>query len=289
MGTVTSNISIYIPAAGETNYDSSFAAGMVNIDQHDHSGPPTKGVPIAAAGIANGAVTFQKLNTNVVDPTTGIGTSGVNLNQIIALAPLSSIFQLAPASGFIVMNGTAALIQTFAGTPNQIAVTNANGIAGPPTFSLTPVVQNPTQPTFQVFNSAPVTNVTGDGTNFAVTFDTVDYDVGTGFASPNYTAGQNGTYLFTCSIVLIGLLNTHVSGQLFFKTSTGQTQYGMRMNPWAMSDGGNLAIEATSLFKMTAGESVFINLQVSGGTKVVNVFGAALTAEPSLFEGFFLG
>jgi NOL1/NOP2/fmu family ribosome biogenesis protein len=31
MGQVTPNMGIYIPAAGETNYDASFAAGMINV------------------------------------------------------------------------------------------------------------------------------------------------------------------------------------------------------------------------------------------------------------------
>ena len=45
MGTITPNIGIFIPADGEQNYGSSFAAGMVNVDQHDHSGGPNKGPP----------------------------------------------------------------------------------------------------------------------------------------------------------------------------------------------------------------------------------------------------
>lgn len=65
MGNTTPNISIYIPSAGETNYDASFSNGMLNVDQHDHSGAPTKGVPIGTNGISNGAITFDKLNSNV--------------------------------------------------------------------------------------------------------------------------------------------------------------------------------------------------------------------------------
>src|SRR5271157_5315156 len=57
MGNVTSNIGIYIPTAGETGYDASFAAGMTNIDQHDHSGGPNKGLPISTAAIKCGSLT----------------------------------------------------------------------------------------------------------------------------------------------------------------------------------------------------------------------------------------
>jgi len=101
MGQTTPNIGIYIVAAGETNYSESVAAGMVNIDQHDHSGGPNKGLPIATEGLGAFAVTFDKLNVNVVDPTTGIGTSLVLPNQLVMLDPLKSIFQLAPTTGFL--------------------------------------------------------------------------------------------------------------------------------------------------------------------------------------------
>lgn len=163
-------------------------------------------------------------------------------------------------------------------------------------FVITPsrAILKPAQPTFQAYNSAPVANVTGDATNFIITFDTIDYNIGgngttKGFIDPNYVLGEDGTYIFTASIVLNGLTNAHTSGQLYMKSSNGQTQYGARINPWAMSDGGNLAIEANGQFKGVAGDQIFLILQVSGGAKVVSVYGAPLTQEPSSFQGFLLG
>lgn len=136
MGQITPNIGIYIPAAGETNYDTSFAAGMINIDQHDHSGGPNKGVRISTSGLDDGSVTFNKLNANVADNTTGIGTAvGPFANQLIMLGLLKSIFQLG-SDGLIVKNGTLALARTITGTANQITVTNGDGVAGNPTLSL---------------------------------------------------------------------------------------------------------------------------------------------------------
>lgn len=131
MGQTTPNIGIYIPAAGETNYDQAFAAGMINIDQHDHSGGPNKGLPIATEGLGDFSVTFDKLNANVVDPTTGIGTSLAFPNQLVLLDPLKNIFQLAPAVGFLTMNGTLANVRTFADSAT-VTWTNANGASGNP-------------------------------------------------------------------------------------------------------------------------------------------------------------
>ena len=135
MGTTTPYIGIFIPAAGEDGYDQSFAAGMINIDQHDHSGGPNKGLPIATKGLANGAVTFDKLNANVVDqsiPGSGIGVSGAFPNQLVLLDPLKSIFQLAPAGvGFLTLNGNTASVRTFQNSPT-VTWTNGNGTGGDP-------------------------------------------------------------------------------------------------------------------------------------------------------------
>jgi len=137
MGQVTPNMGIYIPAAGETNYDAPFAAGMINIDQHDHSGAPNKGVPISSSGLAPGVVTYDKLNANVADNTTGIGTAtGPLANQLIILGLLKNIYQLATTAGFISKDGSNAHARTMTGTANQVAVANGDGVSGNPTFSL---------------------------------------------------------------------------------------------------------------------------------------------------------
>ena len=131
MGQTTPNMGIYIPAAGETNYDASFAAGMINIDQHDHSGAPNKGVPIATSGIADGSVTFEKLNANVVDTTSGLGTlTGPNANKITTTGILNSLATLVTSTGYIAKNGSLVTARTFQGTANQVTVSNGDGASG---------------------------------------------------------------------------------------------------------------------------------------------------------------
>lgn len=142
MGQTTPNMSIYVPAAGETNYDASFLAGMINIDQHDHSGPPDNGVQIATQALEDGSVTYPKLNANVADNTTGIGTSGVNLNQLILLGVLPAIYNIATATGFIAKNGTLATARTLqTANVNRLTISNPAGVADDPTFNLPDVIQ----------------------------------------------------------------------------------------------------------------------------------------------------
>lgn len=135
MGQFTPNIGLYIPAAGETNYNDAFAQGMINLDQHDHTGGPNKGLPITSSGLADFSVTFNKLNSNVVDPTTGIGVNSTpgSQNQLQILGILRNLFQLAsvPGVGFVSMNGSVVAGRTFQDTAS-VTWTNPDGVAGNP-------------------------------------------------------------------------------------------------------------------------------------------------------------
>lgn len=135
MGVFTPNIGLFIPAAGETNYNDAFAQGMINLDQHDHTGGPNKGVPITSTGLANFSVTFDKLNSNVVDPTTGIGVNSTpgSQNQLQILGILRNLFTLAsvPGVGFVSMNGSTVAARTFQNS-STVTWTNPDGVAGNP-------------------------------------------------------------------------------------------------------------------------------------------------------------
>jgi len=291
MGQTTPNMGIYIPAAGETNYDASFAAGMVNVDQHNHSGGPNEGVPIATSGIADGSITYPKLNANVVDTTSGLGVhTGGLANQITTTGLLLAIAQLVTPVGLLAANGSTIAPVTITPVANQTSVTNGNGVGGNPTIGLAAIVTSTTQPAFSAYANAPIAAVTGDGTNYIANYNTVAYDQNSNFsAGTTFTAPVNGIYYFTYSMVLTGLTSSHVSGQSYLVCSSGEIQYGVRLNPWATSDGGNIAFEGNGLFQMTAGQTMRVNVQISGGAKVVAMYGGVLSTAPSSFQGFLLG
>lgn len=70
MGKRTPNMSIYKPSSGETVYDPAFSNGLDNIDNHDHSGAPNKGVQIGTAGIQDGSITPDKLSEEILAEAT---------------------------------------------------------------------------------------------------------------------------------------------------------------------------------------------------------------------------
>ena len=148
MGVVTPNIGIYIPSAGETNYDAPFSAGMVNIDQHDHTGGPNKGVPIGTGGIADGSVTFAKLNLPASAPRqmfqSGAGITPVwststwpattTVNRILYSSATNVVAEIATANNGILVTSNAGIPSILAGpgTTGNILQSNA---AAPPSYS----------------------------------------------------------------------------------------------------------------------------------------------------------
>ncbi len=135
MGATTPNIGLYIPADGETNYGTAFANGMLNLDTHDHSGSPNKGVPISSSGIADGSITAVKLASDVVSPSGGLSFDINNALQTDGV--LKAIFNIG-SNGLIVRLSptTAASRSIDSASVNQITVTNADGVAGNPTIGI---------------------------------------------------------------------------------------------------------------------------------------------------------
>ena len=128
MGQTTSNISIYIPAAGETNYDASFANGMTNVDQHDHTGGPTKGVQISTTGLVDGSVTYPKLNANVVNTTTGLGTEAAPFeNRITTTGLLKQLAQMTTQLDWVLITGNTGVPEVLpnSGTAGWVLTANA--------------------------------------------------------------------------------------------------------------------------------------------------------------------
>jgi hypothetical protein len=136
VGTITANIGIYIPANGEEVYGTSFAAGMQNIDLHDHSGGPNKGVPLSAASIGNGSITALKFAGDVVFAGGGIELD-IPLNSLkLSSAVLISFGNLGASSGLVVNNAGVVSATTLTPGDSNILIANGSGVGGAPTFTL---------------------------------------------------------------------------------------------------------------------------------------------------------
>jgi len=281
MGNTTPNIGIYVPVAGEQNYDQAFAAGMVNIDQHDHTGGPNKGLPITSSGIGAAAIDYTKLNTNVADAATGIqaGAGALGANQIATIGILRNIYQNADTSGYFAKTDTGTVAaRTFQGTTNQIAITNPDGKSGNSTISLSPLVRNVTQPCFSAKITLPQNNKTGNNEDYTVQFETVLRDQSSNYNSATgvFTAPATGNYLFTASVGMSGIVGANNSNMKF--VVNGATQYFMyRLNTNAITGGGQYIGSGSVQIFLANGDAVTVVLQVAQSSTVINVINGYYT------------
>lgn len=275
MGQTTPNMSIYVPAEGETNYGQAFLVGMNNVDSHDHSGAPNKGLPITSSGLGDFSVQYRHLNINVADTATGIQAGGGALaNQLRLIGMVSNLYTLGGTAdlGLICKTNASGAVaaRTLTGTTNQIAVSNDQGVAGNPTVSLAPIVLNTTQPAFSA-QAAPQPNVIGAT---ASPDYIVQFSSGTPFNQGGYfdgvstfTAPVTGFYMIN-ALIEIGGLNTvgasrtdiyiYRNGAPLHRVNTTQTA------PIQVSN--NYRTTITQLMRLDATDTVQIAVNLDQGT-----------------------
>lgn len=275
MGVFTPNIGLFIPAAGETNYSDAFAAGMMNLDTHDHSGGPNKGLPISSTGLGDHSVTYEKLASNVADITTGIGvnnSSGLQY-QLQMLGVLKNLFTFASTgggTGIIAVNGSTVFGRTFQDS-SSIVWTYPDGVSGNPSASITGV--DATRPAFNAI-AATQNNVTGDGTVYQVLFSTTSFD-----QDSNFNTGTSQFLVPTTGIYSIGAflnLNStiYVSSRIDIYINGAFGYELFYLNGIYLSGAAN-----TALISLNSGDLVDIRLTatIAGSTKTLSVLDGYFT------------
>lgn len=280
MGTRTPFIGIYIPAAGETNYDQSFASGMMNIDSHDHSGATNKGVPINSSGLADGSVTYKKLNTDVADTTSGLGFNALLPNQLQIQGILNALYVmgLSGGTGFLVRNGAAVATRNFI-NGKGMNVSPLNGSTDT-TFAIADTVINPTQPSFCAEKAGDAPLAVGDNTiTFSLTTGNRNFTQGTGWSNPTFTAPATGVYSFSTGVGFNAIVGSgEVTTFLYINGGAQSYQLSKFKVPDSAAAGGALFISGSVTVKLTAADTVNI---------VVNVIG--LTGISAYATSFFSG
>ena len=143
-------------------------------------------------------------------------------------------------------------------------------------------VTKPLQSAFSA-TSGNDANKTGDGTTFTVEYDNERYDVNSDYNTTNYTftAPVTGKYLFT-TICSVENMSSHERNRWVMNTSN--KAYYMDVH------GDNLQGSASSVnlpfsmvTDMDANDTCTITVQVSGGSKVVDI------RDDSAFNGMLIG
>lgn len=207
------------------------------------------------------------------------GTPGSNLQEIKLIEPA--------ADAELLIGNTAAsepLVGTITSNDSSVTVSYDN-----PNIDLS-VGATPIDSAFFAYINTAAPNVTGDGTLYTVVWDAEDLDLNNDYNTSTgvFTAPFDGYFVFHASALLDGMTSSHTDGKFRFRVNGNQIGSSERGNYYNQATpGGNLHHSISSMFVLSANDTVEVILQVGGGTKVVGT----LTGSPvraSTFSGYVI-
>lgn len=138
----------------------------------------------------------------------------------------------------------------------------------PPTWELSPA-----ETAFNASVAVSIPNTTGNAATYQIPFETVSFDIGGNYdpLTGVYTAPTDGLYTFTTNVGMDDISVAMVQMTVNFVVGGTGPDVGVwatfRSNPYAMIDGINGIIRTnnTCLFRMDAGDTVYVRVTVFGG------------------------
>ena len=247
----------------DTGYDVQFfgaAAGAFSLWDEDQNRLEIRGATAAGAGtlrLSTGELT-------VVD--------GDKLGQIDFVAPVEESGTDAILVGASIY---AEADDTFAADNNStdlIFATGASAAAGERMrIDSDGAVTKPSNPAFLARNSSTDSNVTGNGTEVTIDFDTEVFDQGDDFASDTFTAPVTGRYQLNVSCEVSGVTSSHTIGQLQIKTSNRTIMADQNDTFQSAGSNGQCMYHGAFLADMDAGDTVTCTMTVHNGSQVVDI------------------
>ena len=129
-----------------------------------------------------------------------------------------------------------------------------------------------TQPCFLATLANNLTNVTGDGTQYNIIFDTSTLDQTSSYSTSNgaFTAPITGNYLFVSTIKIANLGVAHTSA-IFRLTNTTRNYRAFNLNPVIIMVSNTLALSMYAIMRMNRNDTTQSQIIVSNSTKTVTV------------------
>ena len=267
-----------------------FAAGVDNQVAGDpwklsNSSYPSAGSALIQATNA-GAISMLAGNLDVTRDTSGAGTVSATIaNSDNTAAASNAALNLSvggitstgdPYVNWLVTGSNTYSMGIDNSASDELKITSgANPSAASTLWSMTTAGERtmPLQPAFCARLTAGVNNVTGDGTAYNISFTDELFDQGADYATPSFTAPVNGRYYLSTIVMFKELGAAHTLGEVIIKTSNNDLQVGWGNYAAMRSSSNYLHIMESFLMDMDAADTAYVRVEVSNGTKTVDIFG----------------
>ncbi len=132
-------------------------------------------------------------------------------------------------------------------------------------------------------------NVTGDGTNYQIVFDTLTYDQNSNItlANTSFSAPVTGIYQMSANL-RISSTTLQNSGNIRFRLNTPSTIYNLFVADGLSGHFGTMDYSGTVNIMLTAGDVVYLTQYVDMIAKNVNIRGVSVAAVNSWWAGALL-
>lgn len=189
------------------------------------------------------------------------------------------------SNGTAAIQGAGTVVYSSLSFTNQSAITTTTKTGN---IFRPGIIRNDLQPAFLCSVNGNQDDVTGDATTYTIPFATEIFDKASNFSSTTFTAPYTGKYLLTALINFHDTTSSHTLFNLNIVTSNRSYKIG-NGNPFNIMDVSTfLASGGSVIADMDAADTATVTLQVSNGTKVIDVGGSA-GQNFSYFSGEFLG
>ena len=161
---------------------------------------------------------------------------------------------------------------------NLTAGSGINITNGPGSITIASTTAPPIlTPVFIARKTSTASNVTGDGTDYTVIFDTTDANVGLCYDSTTgiFTAPDTDDYIFMFCITTGDIGSAHTLADMKIVLGSGVTAHGFYGNPYVTAVSGKMQMSQCVGVMVTASDTVRVSFTVSNGTKIVDVIGSA--------------
>lgn len=147
-------------------------------------------------------------------------------------------------------------------------------------------ITKPLQPAFLAVLNSTITDVTGDSSVYTIVWDTEVFDQNSDFdGTSTFTAPVTARYEFNIGITVGDLTASHTDGRVKLVTSN-RTYFPTYADFGAARDASdNYGSVITVLADMDASDTATVTVQVSNGTKVVDVVSNGSTDPYNWFSG----